>query len=83
MLFLVELKVRCENSVGFAHVGGKDNLCALIHEVLDGGESTNDSLIGGDNAILHGNVEIAANENFLASFDFDIFNRLFVVGHGF
>ena len=69
--------------MGLAHVRGKDNLSALFHEVLDGGESTNDSLIGGDNAILHRNVEIAANKHFLTGLDFDIFNRFLIVSHSF
>ena len=54
-----------------------------IHQVLDGGECADDSLVGGDDAVLHGNVEVATDKYLLSCGDYNVFNRFLIVGHGF
>ena len=83
LLLLIELEVGGEDCVGLTHVGGENYLCALVHQVLDGGECAYDSLIGGDHAVLHGNVEIATDKYLLTGIDHNVFNRFLVVSHVF
>ena len=71
--FLVEFKLRIENVVGFAHVGAKYNFRALFHQIFDGGQSADDTVFVGDNAVLHRNVKIASNKALFA-FNYDIFD---------
>jgi hypothetical protein len=59
-------------------VRAKNNLCTLAEKVLDSGESANDSLVRGDNAILHGNVKVATNEDGFAGY-VDVFNVFLVI----
>ena len=56
----------------------KNNLCTLLEKVLDSGERAYDSLIGGDNALLHRNVEIATNEDGFTGY-VDVFNVFLVI----
>ena len=47
-------------------MGAEDEAGAFVQQVLDGGQSRNDTGIVGDGTILHGNVEVHAHEDFLA-----------------
>ena len=58
----------------------QDNFCALVQQIFDGGDSFNDTLIGGYDTVLQGDIEIAAYKNSLAG-NINIFDSLFVVGH--
>src|SRR5699024_3138530 len=53
--------------LGFAQVAAQDDLCAVIDQLLDGGHSRVDAVLVGDDAVLHGDVEIAADKHFLAA----------------
>ena len=78
LLLLGETEALGKDVVGLTHVRAKNNLCALIHKILNSGERLYDSLVGGDNAILHRNVEVATNENGLAGYGY-VLNVLLVV----
>ena len=52
--------------MGLAHVGAKYNLCALFHKILNGGKGADDTVFVGDNAVLHGYVEVTSNKDFFA-----------------
>ena len=67
-------------ALGLTHVRAKDNLCTLVHQILDGGESFDNSLVGSDLTVLERYVEVATNENSLAG-NLYILNVLLVVGH--
>ena len=56
-----------------AHVRAQDHLRAVFHQILDGRQGAHDAVFVGDLAVLHRDVEIAADENALA-FDIDIGN---------
>ena len=61
----------------------EDNLRSVINELFDSGEGAVDSVVIGYNAVLEGNVEVAADENSFA-FCVDIINGLFdECGHTF
>jgi hypothetical protein len=64
-------------------MGGQDHLCTLAHQVLDGGKRAYDSLVGGDDTILHRYVEIATNEYLLSCGNDNVLNGFLVVGHSF
>ena len=55
----------------------KNDLCAVLHQIFDGGKRAHDAVFVGDLAVLHRHVEIAPDENAFA-FYVDIGNRLFV-----
>ena len=59
----------------------ENDLSTLGEKVLDGGKSLYDSLVGGNNAVLERNVEVATYKNLLAA-DFDVFDSFLVV-HNF
>ena len=80
-LLLCELEAGGENVMGLTHVRCEYYLRTLCHEVLDCGECFYDSLVGGDNTVLRGYVEVAANKNLSARIDNNVFNGLLVVGH--
>ena len=61
-----------------AQMGAEDDPRAVIHQVLDGRKRLDDSLIVGDNAVLHRYVEIASYEHALAA-ALDILNSLLVI----
>ena len=63
-----------------AHMGAKYDLCAVLHQIFDGGKRAHDAVFVGDLAVLHRNVKIAPYENFFA-FYFNVGNRLFVHDH--
>ena len=63
-----------------AHVRAEDDLCAVLHEVADGGERADDAVFVRDLAVLHGDVEVAAHEHALAFPVFYVFYRHFVHG---
>jgi hypothetical protein len=67
--------------VRLAHVRAKNYLATLLKKIFDSGECFYDSLIGGDNTVLARYVEVATYENLCASVDYNVFNRLLVVGH--
>ncbi len=52
----------------------------MLDEVLDCGNSFGDSLVGGDDSVFHRDVEVAADENFLAGY-FNVFDGFLVVVH--
>ena len=62
-------------------MGSKDHLCALAHQVFDGGERAHNALVGGDHTVFHRDVEVTADENFLPCLDLHILNRFLVVSH--
>ena len=53
--------------LGFAQVAAQDDLCAIVDQLLDGGQSRVDAVLVGDDTIFHRNVEIAADKHFLAA----------------
>ena len=79
LLLLGKAEALGEDIVGLAHVRAKNNLCALVHKILNGGECLYDSLIRGDNSVLHRNVEVATNEHGFAGY-VNVFNVFLVVG---
>ena len=50
-----------------AQMAAQDDLCAVIDQLLDGGQSRIDTVLVGDDAVLHGDVEIAADKDLLAA----------------
>ena len=58
-------------------MGAKDYLAAVCYKLLDGGKSSDYSVVVGDNSVLERNVEIATNQNLLA-LDTDVINADFV-----
>ena len=67
-------------TLGLAHMGAQDDLGIVVHQVLDGGHGSDNTLVGGDFAVLGGDVEVAAAQHPLAG-DVDILNGLLVVIH--
>jgi hypothetical protein len=61
-------------------VRAEDDLGTLVHQILDGGHSSHDALIGSDLSTLGRDIEIAAAQHSLAGY-FDIFDRLLIVVH--
>ena len=55
-------------------MGSKDHLCALAHQVFDGGERAHNALVGGDHTVFHRDVEVTADENLLPCLDLHILN---------
>ena len=53
-------------------VRAKYYLCALFHKVLNGRQCADDTVFISDNAVFHGYVEVASNEDFFA-FNVDVF----------
>ena len=47
-------------------MGGDEDLGAVLHEVLEGGDGGADAGVIGDHAVLEGDVEVAAHEHSLA-----------------
>ncbi len=62
--------------LGFAQMAAQDDPAAVFNQLLDGGQSGNDAVVVGDNAVLHGDVEIAANQYPFALY-VDVFYSLF------
>ena len=60
-----------------AEVRAENNLCAVLYQLVDGGESCGDSVVVCDLAVLHGNVEVNADKHLLA-LDIQIFYILLV-----
>ena len=67
-------------SLGLAHVGAEDHGCTVREQIFNGGNCLDDSLIGGDHAILERNIEVTAHKNFFAGY-VDILNGFRIVGH--
>ena len=63
--------------MGLAHVRAKHNLCALFHQIFDGGKCADDTVFVGNHAVFHRYVEITSDENFFA-FYFYVFYRFLV-----
>ena len=80
LLLLVKLKLGVEDVVGAAEVRAKDHSGTLFKQILDRGQCTNDTLVIGDLAVLHGDVEVAASNDFLAG-NGNVFDCFLVVGH--
>ena len=78
LVLLVELDFIREDGVRLAHVRAEDDPGTLLHQVFDGGERTDDAVFVGDRAVLHGDVEVAADEDALALPVFDVFDGHFV-----
>ena len=51
---------------GLAEMAAQNHLCTVIQQLLNGGQSGIDAVFVGDLAVLHGNIEITANQNFFA-----------------
>ena len=52
--------------LGLAQMAAQDDLAAVRDQLLDGGQRSLDALVVGDFAVLHGHVEVNANQNPLA-----------------
>ena len=59
-------------------MGAENNGCTVINKILNGGECAYDTLSIGDDAVLHGNVEVTASKDLLTLY-LDVFDGLFVV----
>ena len=77
LLLLVQLHGLVEDVVGTAHVGAEDDLGAMVREVLYGGQRAHDALGVSNGSVLHGDVEVAADQNPLAG-NVDVFHSLLV-----
>ena len=62
-------------------MGSQNDLCALCHEIFDGGQCADNALVRGDDTVLHRNIEVTADKNLLAGFDLNVLNRFLVVRH--
>ena len=60
-----------------AHMGAKDDLAAVVDQLLNGGQGRIDAVFIGDDAALHRHVEVAANQDFFALY-VDVVHRFFV-----
>ena len=69
-----------ELTLGTTHVRAEDNGSVFLHQVLDSGQSAVDTGLIGDYTVRHGNVEVAANENFFAGYG-NVFDIFLVVCH--
>ena len=69
-LLLVESETFGEDIVRFAHMRAKDNFCAVVNEIFDGGKCAVDTVFVGDYAVNHRNVEVATNQTLFA---FDVY----------
>ena len=78
LLLLSKTEALGKNCMRLAHVRAKNNLCALAEKILDSRKCANNSLVRGNNAILHRYVEIATNQHGFAGY-VDIFNVFLVV----
>ena len=63
-----------------AQVAAQDDLGAIIDQLFDGRQGRVDAVVVGDDAVLHRNVEVAANQHALAGVIF-IVNGLFTQTH--
>ena len=52
--------------LGLAQMAAQDDLAAVGNELLDGGQGGDNAVVVGDDPVLHGHVEIAANQHALA-----------------
>ncbi len=57
-----------------AQMAAQDDLCAVSDQLLDGRKRGHDALVVGDLAVLHGDVEVTANQHLLAR-NLDVVNR--------
>ena len=53
--------------LGLAQMAAQDDLSAIVDQLLDGGQSRIDAVLVGDDAVLHGDVEITADKDLLAA----------------
>ncbi len=83
-LFHLLLHIALEGGDGLAEVGARDNGSAVVKQITDRRESRDDTLVRGDLAglLVLGDVEVAAEKNFLA-LDVYVVNGLFAVVHGY
>ena len=77
---LVQLEFLVQHVVGFAHVGAENDHGAVCLEVPDGRQSLHDTLVGGDDTVLHRHVEVTANQYLFAGY-VDVFDGFLVVRH--
>ena len=77
LFLLIQAEALGEDGVGLTHVGAENDLGTMLQQILNGGQRTDDTLIAGDLAVLHGNVEIAAHQYTLARY-VQILDGLFV-----
>ena len=49
-----------------AEVAAQNNLCTVIHQILDCGKCTVNTVFVGDDAVLHGHVKVHADKTFFA-----------------
>ena len=53
--------------LGLAQVAAQDHLCAVVDQLLDGGQGRVDAVLVGDDTIFHRDVEVAADKHLLAA----------------
>ena len=77
-----QAQLRLDFALGLAQMGAGDDGCALIQQILEGGQSGADALVIGDGAglLILGHVEVAAAEHLLA-LHVDVGDGLLVVIH--
>jgi len=65
-LLLIESEALGENIVRLTHMRAQYHLRAVIYEIRDSGKRAVDTVLIGDNAVHHRNVEIASAQAFFA-----------------
>ena len=80
LFLLVEFELFVEHVVRFAHVRAKNHFRAVLHQVFNGGKRALNTVFVGDDAVFHGNVEVAADKDFFA-LDVDV-SDCFLVHNG-
>ena len=73
-------KFRIHFALGSAHVGAENGFCAMCHQILNGGQCADNTLVIGDHTVFHGNVKVASYKHPLAGY-VNVFDRFLVVGH--
>ena len=72
-----QAELRLILALGSAQVGAQNHLGALLHQVLNGGQCSHNTLVIGDLAVFQRNIKVAAYQYALA-FNIQIFNGFFV-----
>jgi len=52
-------------------MAAQDDLSTIVDQLLDGGQSRIDAVLVGDHAVLHRDIEIAADKDLLAAVSSD------------
>ena len=78
----LQAQLRLPLPLGLAHMRAENDLCTMVHQVLNGGQSGYNPLVRGNFTVLSGHVEVAAAQHPLAG-DVNIFNGFLIVVHGY